>query len=63
MESVEDRLVREGKHDAFAKAIGKFRKKKRKTRDAQHDLYDTLTNLGLSSEEADEMINLEMQDV
>jgi len=38
-------------------ATNKFLKS-RKTRDDQHELYDTLTNIGLSSEYADEYINM-----
>ena len=43
------------------KALKAFRAKKRKTRDDEHELYAVLTNAGLSSEYADEFINLEMQ--
>jgi hypothetical protein len=39
-------------------AVAKFTAKKRKTRDDELDLYDTLTNLGVSSEGADEYINM-----
>jgi hypothetical protein len=56
----EDRLVREGTHDKAVAALEKFRKSN-KRRGAQLDLYDDLTNLGVSPEEADEIVNLEIE--
>ena len=54
----EDRLTTE-QHEEMSAAMDKFRAggKKRK---AQHILYEVLTNMGVTSEEADEIINLEM---
>lgn len=52
----EDRVT-EKQYSAIEKAIEVFQKGKR-TRDAQHELYDHLTNNGMTSEEADEYINL-----
>ena len=48
-------------HDKVAKALAKFRRKKRRTRTDELVLYDTLTSLGVTAEEADEIINLELQ--
>lgn len=56
----EDRLTPE-QHEKASKALEKFRQST-KSRGAQHDLYDVLTRLGVTSEEADEIINLEIAD-
>lgn len=47
-------------YDKVEAAIKKFRNKKNRTRTDEHVLYDALTNAGLSSEYADEFINMEM---
>lgn len=60
MDYWEDRLAKNGKIEAYEKAIKAFRKSK-KNRDAQNKAYDALSACGLTSEEADEMINLEME--
>lgn len=55
----EDRLAKNGKIAGYEKAIMAFRKS-RKTRNDQDKAYDALTACGIYSEEADEMINLEI---
>jgi hypothetical protein len=57
----EDRLSPED-HQKASKALDAFRKKRKKDGTAKNILYEKLTNLGVTSEEADEIINLEMQD-
>lgn len=57
MDSLEDRIFAAGKHKEFAEAHGKF-EKSRKTRRDQQDFYDKLEQLGASSEEADEFVNM-----
>lgn len=52
----EDRVSSE-QYDAIEKAVKTFLAGKR-NRDAQHECYDHLTNNGMTSEEADEYINL-----
>jgi hypothetical protein len=59
-DSLEDRIHQDGKHDEFSAAIAKFRKSK-KTRDDQQDLYDKLEQLGANPEEADEFVNMELE--
>ena len=59
-DSLEDRIHRAGKHKQFSAAVNKFRKS-RKSRSTELDLYDTLVQLGASSEEADEFVNLEVE--
>lgn len=61
MDYWEDRLDKNGKGDAYEKAIKAFRKSK-KTRNDQNKAYDALQACGLYSEEIDEMINLEMSE-
>jgi hypothetical protein len=61
MDYWEDRLAANGKIEAYEKAIEAFRKSK-KSRDAQNKAYIALTACGLTSEEADEMLNLEMSE-
>ena len=61
MDYWEDRLAKNGKIGDYEKAIKAFRKSK-KNRDAQNKCYSALTACGLTSEEADEMINCELQD-
>lgn len=60
MDYWEDRLAKNGKIEAYEKAIKAFRKS-RKSRDAQNKAYDALQACGLYSEEIDEMLNLEME--
>lgn len=60
MDYWEDRLAANGKMDDYEKAIRAFRKSK-KNHDAQHKAYDALTACGLTSEEANEMINIELE--
>lgn len=60
MDNWEDRLATNGKIAAYEKAIKSFRKSK-KTSNDQHKAYAELTACGLYSEEADEMINLELE--
>ena len=60
-ESLEDRIALAGKHDEFSAAIGKF-KKSRKNRNDQFILYEKLESLGASGEEADEYVNLMLDD-
>jgi hypothetical protein len=55
----EDRLS-DDQYNKVETAQKKF-KKSRKTREAQDICYDELTNAGMYSEEADEMVNLLMQ--
>lgn len=55
----EDRITQD-QHNACTKALEKFRKS-RKNRDAKDDLYAVLTLNGVLGEEADEIINLELQ--
>lgn len=59
-DSLEDRIHKAGKHDAFCKAHDKF-VKSRKTRNDQLDFYDKLTGWGAEPEEADEFINMVME--
>lgn len=59
-DSLEDRIYAAGKHDEFRKAHAKF-VKSRKTRSDQQDFYDKLEQLGASSEEADEFVNMVME--
>lgn len=59
-DSLEDRIHAAGKHDEFRKAHDKF-VASRKTRNDQLDFYDTLERLGASSEEADEFVNMVME--
>lgn len=56
----EDRLAKNGKYDDYEKAIKKFRRSNKRS-DAQHKLYAELTACGITAEEADEMINLEVE--
>lgn len=60
MEYWEDRLTRAGKHDEMVKKLEKFRKSK-KSHNQQQDFYDYLCSVGVTSEEADEIVNLEME--
>lgn len=57
----EDRITKE-QATAMGEAVRKF-KKGRKSRNAEHVLYDALTNNGMYPEEADDYINLLMEDV
>ncbi len=59
MDYWEDRLAANGKIGDYEKAMKAFRKSKKKKSD-QDEAYSALTACGLSSEEADEMINLEL---
>jgi hypothetical protein len=58
---MEDKIYAAGHHKAFTAAVKKFRSGK-KTRNDQLDLYDDLCRWGASAEEADEYINLLMED-
>jgi len=57
----EDRLSKNGTHATASAAIDKFRKS-RKGAAARDKLYNVLTSLEVTSEEAEEIVNLEMQD-
>lgn len=50
----------DAQYQAVESAIKIFRSGK-KDRTAQHELYEVMTNMGLSAEYADEYINLEME--
>lgn len=54
----EDRITDE-EHDTVVAALDKFRASS-KSLDAQHELYEVLTSNGVMSEEADEIISLEV---
>lgn len=60
MDYWEDRVVKNGKADAYEAAIKKFRKNKRKP-GAGDILYDELVACGIYAEEASEMVRLERQ--
>lgn len=60
-DSLEDRIYASGKGDEFTKAYDKFMESDRSNRD-QQDFYDKLEQLGASPEEADEFVNLVMED-
>jgi len=60
MDSLEDRIFTAGNHDKFVAAHSKF-KNSRMTRSDQQDFYDALENLGATSEEADEFVNMCME--
>ena len=60
MEHWEDRLTPE-QHKKMSAAMDKFRNGK-KSQAAQHKFYDLLTSMGVTGEEADEIINLEIQE-
>jgi hypothetical protein len=55
----EDRITRE-QHKKCSDAIDKFRKGK-PSRKKEHVLYEVLCNNGVTSEEADEVVNLEVE--
>lgn len=59
-DSLEDRIHKAGKHDEFKAALDKF-KASRKTRTDQQRLYDKLEQLGAESEEADEFVNMVLE--
>lgn len=59
-DSLEDRIHKAGKYDEFKKAHKKFTRSKKTWNDHQ-DFYDKLENLGASPEEADEFVNLFME--
>lgn len=59
-ESLEDRIFASGRHTEFKNALKIFRRS-RKTRTDQQILYDELETLGASSEEADEFVNMLME--
>lgn len=61
-DSLEDRIRRDGKHDQFVAALNKFRNSPHR-RDDEQELYDTLECLGASSEEADEFVNMEVENL
>lgn len=54
---MEDRLYAVGKGEEFRAAIEKFRKSNKRA-NAQQVLYDELCRLGAYAEEADEYVNL-----
>ncbi len=58
MDSLEDRIYVAGKHEQFSTAVQTFRAGKN-TPGTQQELYDVLTDLGASPEEADEFVNME----
>lgn len=60
-DSLEDRIHKAGKHDEFSKACDKFTAS-RKTNTDQSIFYDKLCELGAGAEEADEFVNLFMED-
>ena len=51
--------------DKISSSIEKFQNlpKKKRDRSAEHDLYDSLTNNGMTSEEADEYINALLESI
>ena len=55
----EDRLAVEGKHEAFCELVDKFRASRMRRAD-ENELFEALIDLGVSEEEADEFINLEV---
>lgn len=57
MDSLEDRIAADGRHDEFSAAHDKFMLSNR-NRAAQQDFYDKLEELGASPEEADEFVNM-----
>lgn len=57
----EDRISLAGKHDEMVKKMEKFRKSK-KTLAQQQDFYDYLCSIGVTSEEADEIVSLEVSE-
>jgi len=58
----EDRLAKiPGAHRKVERAFTLFRRSSM-DHHAQSELYDKLTSLGITAEEADEMINLELTD-
>lgn len=59
-DSLEDRIYAAGKGDEFGVAYDKFTKSKM-TKTDQQDFYDELCRLGASSEEADEFVNMVME--
>lgn len=56
----EDRITPE-EHQTATKALERF-KKSRKSKTDQHICYEALTNAGVEGDEADEIINLAMED-
>jgi hypothetical protein len=60
MDYWEDRLAKNGKIDAYEKAILALRKSNKNAK-AISKAYDALANCGLFGEEVDEMINLELE--
>lgn len=60
MDYFEDRLAAAGKHEAFSDAVDKFRSSRMGRRD-QDVLFDAMVALGVTEEEADEFINLELE--
>jgi Ca2+-binding EF-hand superfamily protein len=56
-ESLEDRIFAAGRHEEFKAAIEAFEKSNRGTV-PQQVLYDRLEQLGASPEEADEFVNM-----
>jgi hypothetical protein len=60
MDSLEDRIYAAGKHDEFLKAHDTFVASKRTNTD-QTIFYDKLKDLGANDEEADEFVNMVME--
>jgi hypothetical protein len=59
-DSLEDRIHKAGHHEEFSKAVKVFRAS-RKTNAQQLKLYEQLESWGASSEEADEFVDLLME--
>lgn len=59
-DSLEDRIHKAGNHSEFKDALTKFQKSKRSWND-QQDLYEKLEHLGALPEEADEFVNMVME--
>ena len=59
-DSLEDRIHQDGNHAKFKAAHERFVKSKR-SRNDQQDFYDVLEGLGASPEEADEFVNMVME--
>jgi hypothetical protein len=57
---LEDRIHQDGKHDEFSAAVNKFRESDHNRTD-ELELYDKLVELGADPEEADEFVNMEVE--
>lgn len=57
----EDRLARDGKHAQYVALLVKFQKSAQNRYD-EDVLYEGLCDLGLTGEEADEVVNLQVDE-